>query len=64
VQSAEDQMQAGYCLSKTETELPFNSPCEFSQPGEMKAGFRQSGESLEFFGSFCFKTKRTHGAKN
>jgi hypothetical protein len=48
VQSAEDLTQAGYCLSKTETGPPFISPCEFSQPGEMKAGFRQSGESLVF----------------
>jgi hypothetical protein len=32
--------------------------------GAMKAGFRQSGDSLEFFGSFCFKTKRTHGAND
>jgi hypothetical protein len=48
VQSAEDRMQAGYCLSKTNSVLPFNSPCEFSQPGEMKDGFRQSGDSLVF----------------
>jgi hypothetical protein len=64
VQSAEDQMQAGYCLSKTDSLLPRSSQCEFSQPGEMKAGFRQSGESLEFFGSFCFKTKRTREANS
>jgi hypothetical protein len=57
-------MQAGYCLSKMEKELTFDNPCEFSQPGEMKAGFRQSGESLEFFGSFCFKTKRTRQSSN
>jgi hypothetical protein len=28
----------------------------------MKAGFRQSGDSLDFFGSFCIKTKRTRQA--
>ncbi|MFZ2898093.1 MAG: hypothetical protein WA004_05695 [Saprospiraceae bacterium] len=47
-QSAEDLMQAGYCLSKTDAGPPLKSPCEFSQPGEMEAGFRQSGESLVF----------------
>jgi hypothetical protein len=59
VPSPEDPIWAGYCLSKTETEKTLNRPCELSQPGEMKAGFRQSGDSLDFFGSFCIKTKRT-----
>jgi hypothetical protein len=56
-------MQAGYCLSKTDTGLYFNSPCEFSQPGGMEAGFRQSGESLVFLVLFQ-QGKSTFQAKH
>ncbi|MFZ2898426.1 MAG: hypothetical protein WA004_07390, partial [Saprospiraceae bacterium] len=43
--------------------LAFNSPCEFSQPGGMQAGFRQSGDSLVFLVLFQ-QGKSTFQAKH